>query len=435
MEFCIWGCGKRGKNVYRFMRGKKVCAFIDSNPKFQGGSYKNIPIISFDTYLEQYRNCVVIVTPHVGAQEIEQLLYQHNVTYLSSEVLPQEITDDGIAGLVEIAAGKLSGGETAYLYGLNLFSVCLLDYFMERQTRAVKIVPEDGADPQLIKSLRAYYGNRIGNPREIGPSRLYITSDKYNCRELPAKNQTVLYDFLSQVPEYRNPRIEALKDIHKGKRCFIIGCGPSLRIEDLDTLAANKEICISVNGIIRAFQSTAWRPNYYLCQHAYGFNEWQDTLLRDYKIDHMLISDGCLGGEFDPAFIKFHLSCLDVWEDRPPFFSRDFSRGAYVGGNVMYTCIQFAFYLGCSEMYLYGVDHTVTANKKDNHFSKDYLADETKDPDLIPTVVARERMETNTALAHARELETELGFKVYNASRKTMLEAFERVDFDTLFTE
>ncbi len=94
MEFCIWGCGKRGKNVYRFMRGKKVCAFIDSNPKFQGGSYKNIPIISFDTYLEQYRNCVVIVTPHVGAQEIEQLLYQHNVTYLSSEVLPQEITDE-----------------------------------------------------------------------------------------------------------------------------------------------------------------------------------------------------------------------------------------------------------------------------------------------------------------------------------------------------
>lgn len=435
MEFCIWGCGKRGKNVYRFMRGNGVRAFIDSNPEIQGTDYQNTPVVSFDTYLKQYRDCIVIVTPYVESKEIEQLLCQQGVAYFSLNILPQEITQAGISNLLEIPAGKISESGPVYLYGLNLFSVCLLDYFTERQGRAVRIVPEYDADSKLIESLRACYADSIGSLCEIGQNKLYITSEKYDCRKLPVKNPVVLYDFLDQVPEYRNPKIEALKDIHKGKRCFIIGCGPSLRFEDLDKLAEHGEICISVNGIIRAFQSTGWRPDYYLCQHAYGFNEWKNALLGESKISHMLISDGCLGDTFDPEFIKFHLSLLDVQEDRPPFFSRDFSCGAYVGGNVMYTCIQFAAYLGCSEMYLYGVDHTYSANNQFNHFSKEYLVDETKDPDLIPTVVARERMETDTALAHARQVGETLGFKVYNASRKTMLDAFEKVDFDTLFAE
>lgn len=28
-------------------------------------------------------------------------------------------------------------------------------------------------------------------------------------------------------------KIKSLKDIHKGKRCFVIATGPSLRIEDI----------------------------------------------------------------------------------------------------------------------------------------------------------------------------------------------------------
>jgi uncharacterized Rossmann fold enzyme len=31
-------------------------------------------------------------------------------------------------------------------------------------------------------------------------------------------------------------RLKALKDLHRGKRCFIIGNGPSLKAEDLEML-------------------------------------------------------------------------------------------------------------------------------------------------------------------------------------------------------
>lgn len=434
MEFCIWGCGKRGKNIYRFMQGKDVCAFIDSNPEFQDSAYQNVPIISFETYLKQYRECIVIVTPYVGAEEIEQCLCQYGVTYLTLNTLPQEISHDGISDLLEIAAGRISEEETAYLYGLNLFSIRLLDFYADRSKYTVKIVPEDGASSQLIERLRTCYGDCIESLYETGQNRLYLTSDKYDCRKISVKNPIVLYDFLDQVPEYHNPRIEELKNIHRGKRCFIIGTGPSLRIEDLDTLAENNEICIGVNGIIRAFQSTAWRPDYYVCQYAYGFNEWKQSLLRDCKIDHMLISDSCLEDTFDPAFIKFHLSMLDVRKDsRPPFFSQDFSCGAYVGGNVMYTCIQLAAYLGCSEMYLYGVDHSYAFGNQNNHFSEDYLSNESGDAYMTAAVVAEEDCDTEAALAYAGEVGQKQGFKIFNASRQTKLKTFARVDFDTLF--
>ena len=98
MEFCIWGCGKRGKNIYRFMRGKDVCAFIDSNPEFQGSAYQNVPIISFETYLKQYRECIVIVTPYVGAEEIKQCLR----LYYNSERL---VWNDGRKKRIGLGAG------------------------------------------------------------------------------------------------------------------------------------------------------------------------------------------------------------------------------------------------------------------------------------------------------------------------------------------
>ena len=53
-----------------------------------------------------------------------------------------------------------------------------------------------------------------------------------------------------------------LKDIHKGKRGFVIGNGPSLKIEDLDNL--NNEITIASNKIYLAFEEKQkWRPKFY----------------------------------------------------------------------------------------------------------------------------------------------------------------------------
>lgn len=429
VEFCIWGCGNRGKNVYRVMMGKNVRAFIDENPDLQGKYYQDVPIISFETYLKKYQDCIIIVTPYLGSVEIEQRL-QGNCAYLSTQNLLQEFANDGIKDLLYIASRKIGKDETVYLYGLNLFSVCLLSY-LESENRRAKIIPEPGADSRLIKTLKAKSSDCIGALAEIHHVNLYLTSEKYDISHLSGYTLLNLYDFMNDCQEYRNPKIRKFQDIHKGKRCFIIGCGPSLRVEDLDKLAENHELCISVNGILRVYPETKWRPQYYLISDPFVFNMRREELLKNEDVPYMLIADECLKEMPVGKFIKYHQSYLPIKNGYAAGFSKDFSKGAYNGGTVIYTCIQFAAYLGCNELYLYGLDHTFSRHQE--HFVKDYLSGHA-DPvfDAMTPEMLVQSMEAGYRTA--KQAMKSLGIKIYNASRKTALDVFERVDFDTLFT-
>ena len=60
--------------------------------------------------------------------------------------------------------------------------------------------------------------------------------------------------------------IKKLKNIYRGKRCFLIGNGPSLRAEDLTCLHEHGEICFAFNRIYNIFEQTSWRPTFYISQ-------------------------------------------------------------------------------------------------------------------------------------------------------------------------
>ena len=73
------------------------------------------------------------------------------------------------------------------------------------------------------------------------------------------------YDAFRRIPElpdaYRHPwrresikRLTDLKDIHKGRRAFIIGNGPSLKQTDLSKL--RDEITFCINRFYLAFPRT-----------------------------------------------------------------------------------------------------------------------------------------------------------------------------------
>lgn len=51
-----------------------------------------------------------------------------------------------------------------------------------------------------------------------------------------------------------------------GKRCFLIGNGPSLRAEDMTRLHEAGEITFAFNRIYNIFDQTPWRPNFYISQ-------------------------------------------------------------------------------------------------------------------------------------------------------------------------
>ena len=420
MKFCIWGCGIRGKNIFRFMDKADVCAFIDSSPVLQGTEYEGIPIISFERYLKEHRDCVVIVTPHYEHYEILDKLEREGVEALSALLLPPEIFEMPVPELFEIIENKTKAEGTLFLYGLNLYSLMLLARFHCK--RPIRVIPEEGAARWLLRRTESCFPGCLGTLEEVGGNVLYLTSNEYENRHIPVEKQAGLYDFMSDIEAYYNPQIAKFKGIHAGKRCFIIATGPSLRIEDLERLRERGEICIGMNGIFKAYPLTLWRPEYFVLEDRDLFEEWKEILLNEEVAKHVFVSDSCLRGCSYQKFIKFHLSYLQVQPYCKPPFSGDFARGAYESGTVTYDCLQLAVYMGCSEIYLYGLDFSYG-----KHFTDHYS---TMEKGLPESAFQDARIRAKLGYESAKRAAEKAGVKIYNVSRKTELSVFERVDFD-----
>ena len=71
-------------------------------------------------------------------------------------------------------------------------------------------------------------------------------------------------------------RLLDYKGIHEGERCFVIATGPSLTMEDLESLGG--EYTIAMNSICKLYDQTDWRPTYYAVQDNLVFDKMQDIL-------------------------------------------------------------------------------------------------------------------------------------------------------------
>ena len=125
-----------------------------------------------------------------------------------------------------------------------------------------------------------------------------------------------------------------------------------------------------------------------------------------------------------------------------PHFSANAARIVWVGGTVSYIAMQLAYFMGFSEVYLVGFDHSYTVPKEaevegraitsasddPNHFHPDYFGKGYRwhDPQV-------DRMEI--AYRKARQAYETAGRKIYNATAGGHLETFERADYAALFAE
>lgn len=232
--------------------------------------------------------------------------------------------------------------------------------------------------------------------------------------------------------------LRTLKDIHRGKRCFIIGNGPSLRTADLDML--HEEYTFAANRIFNIFNQTNWRPTYYLSVDDRVLKEVQKDLL-NYDLGHMFLKYGLckikaptnkLSRVYDFSLL------LDVDQNHnnliSAYISEDVSDHVCDSGTVTFDAIQIAIYMGFREIYLLGVDNnysrTVDAYGKvhDDPSVQDYF-DNKKYINMYPAAIAN----TQYGYTIAKEYCDTHGIKIRNATRGGKLEVFERVDFDELF--
>lgn len=232
------------------------------------------------------------------------------------------------------------------------------------------------------------------------------------------------------------PFLRSLKNKYRGRRGFVIGNGPSLRIEDLNRLQS--EITIASNKIYLAFEKTAWRPS---------FHTVVDPLVWD------KIADGVNAQGLMPLVTSYLPSpstrchvVRDLGNAAEAFLagagyrcSDDLTTGWYGGYTVTFENLQLAFHLGLDPIIIIGCDHYYHGEKESdeaegpvrhgnvrNHFIENYR---TAGEIVNPAPIRKMTISYEVAARFARET----GRTVLNATRGGFLAAFQRNDFDSLF--
>ncbi len=427
----VWGIGIRGKDFIEYIGQENVEAIIDNNLAFSVlEAYDSIPIVSFETYLKKYQKYFIVVTP-LAYQDIETQLKAHKIyQYFILVRNPSELQGYGIKSIFEYLPICYDVNACNVVYGLDLFGVLLYEFLVRKGCHYVYLLPHRGADSNTILACKQIYNHHrfIERIEQTGfdSGRIFVTVPERLIHNGSWIEENC-FDFSDRIMGYKNTEIEKFKNAESGKRGFIVCTGPSLRIEDLNTLKAHNEICISVNKIFLAFSKTNWRPQYYIA--------WDRKILRECKefisqldVPNKFCPDtetDILEKKDDIYIFHNHVYSPDTSEIA---FSDNVAIKVYMGYTVAYAALQLACYLGFESIYLLGVDFSYTSNPNDvaNHFVKEYVS---KTNQVNPFSMK----ECLIGYQKAKEYACSHGIKIYNATRGGNLEVFERVDFDELF--
>jgi len=185
-----------------------------------------------------------------------------------------------------------------------------------------------------------------------------------------------------------------------------------------------------------AFNEVKWRPTYYIVEdflvmeqnyHIIKNLKFNNIFLPSYFLDKYHILDNT------HYFPLYHKECKEKQKFSPTIFPT-----LYAGATVIYTMIQIAIYMGFKEIYLIGIDFHFDIPKntpdpeiiidegKQNHFHNNYRNKNEKW--FIPNLERQKE-----AFKLAKEYAIANNIRIYNASRESKLDIFQRIKFDELF--
>jgi len=241
--------------------------------------------------------------------------------------------------------------------------------------------------------------------------------------------QKVLWALPFPFTKKNREGIKKFKDIHKGKRCFILANGPSLKKIDFSLL--KDEYTIGLNRIYLLKDENGFSPTYLSC---IDIEAQLLQFLEDYDNQPMpCFYNWALRHKFSKKPNQFFVKDRLV-----PDFSTDLAKQGYgTGRSVTYLAMQLAYYMGFTEVYLIGKDHSynttektgtgiASTGKEDNHFIKGYYK-----PGM--TWFAPDLETEEYAYKLARKAFEDDGRIFKDATVGGKLQIFEKVDFYSLF--
>ena len=227
-------------------------------------------------------------------------------------------------------------------------------------------------------------------------------------------------------------RLGTLKNIHRGKRAFIIGNGPSLRQTDLSKL--RNEITFGMNRIYLLFPELGFSTTYFASINDLVIEQFADEILA-LPMPKFL---AWRSRRYFPANLPVtQLPTFLYTSYTGPRFSSDVRGRVWEGATVTNVVLQLAFHMGFQQVILIGVDHnfasrgeankTVISQGDDpNHFAPNYFGKGAKWqlPDLDTSEVG---------YTFAREAYRKAGREVLDATIAGKLSIFPKADYNSLF--
>jgi hypothetical protein len=251
------------------------------------------------------------------------------------------------------------------------------------------------------------------------------------------------YDGIRRIPElpdaYLHPwrkesikRLSALKDVHKGRRAFIIGNGPSLKQTDLGKL--KNEVTFCMNRFYLAFPELGFSATYLCVTNDLVVEQFVDDI-NALPIPKFIAWRS--HRHFNPNLPLTNLPTFIYTTYTGPRFTSDVRGRVWEGATVTNLALQLAFFMGIEKAILIGVDHNFTskgeANKTivsqgddPNHFMPNYFGKGVKWqlPDLDTSEIG---------YAFAREAYQKAGREVVDATVGGKLTIFPKVEYNSLF--
>lgn len=224
-------------------------------------------------------------------------------------------------------------------------------------------------------------------------------------------------------------RLLAYQNRHAGQRCFVLGNGPSLAKMDLSVL--KDEITFGANRIYLLFQEMDFRPTYYVSVNELVLEQFHDDIRRLPMPKFLNWNQRHLFADVANAlFVRMSLGLTDRFQGNAllPMSS---------GGTVTYVALQLAYFMGCKQVILIGVDHSFAdagvpnlveerrAEVDANHFHPNYFPKGVKWQ--LPDLLRSER-----AYALAREAFERDGREILDATMGGKCPVFRKIPWESL---
>mgnify|MGYP003287963286 CR=1 FL=1 len=414
----LYGAGVNAHGVLKYVGKERICAVIDSAEDRIGKDIEGIPIISLDTFMSDYEKVPIIISAYQKSTEIIKVLQEHSCdNFLESVYLQASVTE--IDTLVNKILQEARGRKLVFDDTQNVLIPLIIDE-LKCRNKENQIL---GVKKTSNIYVAEYYNIKAVDVSE-GNCYTIITETNYVDKKICEIDHINICNLMYYNPEYQNVKLEKYKNIYLGKRCFVIGNGPSLRMDDLTKLKQNNEICFGSNGIYHAYDKTDWRPDYYVIVDFIRYKESYETI-KTFPGETMFVRRfyNMEGMEYNRESNVFNSPPQKSYYE----FSGDITKAIYSGATVTYNMLQIAAYMGFSEIYLLGVDFSFDTlqSKGTNHFDTRYETT-SKMKDIF------HHDENLAAYIAAEKYSRDHGFRIYNATRGGKLEVFERVNFDSL---